>query len=530
MTRLLQDGLSAQAQNRPEARAVVFRQESLSYGALEAESNRLARMLRAVGCKRGDRVALLIPKCPMAIVALQAVLKADAMYVPIDPAMPAVRAGKILRKSGARLVLAAGPVQPLLQETLFQVSEPVRVGWLDDSCMEGSPLFTLGDLAGYPETRVASLNTGSDGAHILFTSGSTGEPKGVLITHDNVLHFIQWAIAYFGLTAADRKSGHPPLHFDMSTFDVHGALTAGAELHLVEPELNLIPHKLAAFIRDTELTQWFSVPAILNHMARFDVVRQDDFPTLTHLVWAGEVFPTPALMYWMRRLPHVTFTNLYGPTETTISSSYYTVPLCPQSEEQLIPIGTPCPGEELLVLDEAQKTLPPEEIGEVYIGGVGVSPGYWEDPERTKAAFLPHPDPRRVGERIYKTGDLGKLGKDDLVYYLGRADSQIKSRGYRIELGEVEAALNALGTLVEVAVVGVKSSGFEGTVIGCAYVSQRGNTITPTALRQQLRKRLPSYMLPTRWMAVKELPKNLNGKIDRKKVQQDFENQQKLQE
>src|SRR6266540_3793351 len=141
-------------------------------------------------------------------------------------------------------------------------------------------------------------------AHILFTSGSTGAPKGVQITHDNALRFIEWAIGYFGVSAEDRISGHPPLHFDLSTFDIYAALGAGAQLHLVPAELNLLPNKIADFIRRHELTQWFSAPSLLNYMARQDVVAQGDFPTLKRLLWCGEVFPTPALRYWMKRLPH----------------------------------------------------------------------------------------------------------------------------------------------------------------------------------------------------------------------------------
>src|SRR5439155_1251806 len=232
-------------------------------------------------------------------------------------------------------------------------------------------------------------NTPAHPAHILFTSGSTGTPKGVIIPHSNVIHFVEWARRYFNLGPTDRVSGHPPLHFDLSTFDVYGTFASGAQLHLVPPEINLLPTALAKFIRDAELTQWFSVPSLLSYMAKFDVVRFNDFPALRRLLWCGEVFPTPALRYWMTRLPHATFTNLYGPTETTIASSYYTVPTCPEDESEAIPIGTPCEGEELLVLSETLRPVSPGEVGNLYIRGVGLSPGYWRDPEKTRAAFVP---------------------------------------------------------------------------------------------------------------------------------------------
>src|SRR3989449_823116 len=255
---------------------------------------------------------------------------------------------------------------------------------------------------------------------------------------------------------------------------------------LVPPGLSWLPNGLAEFIRASELTQWFSVPSLLSYMAKFDVVEFNDFPTLRRLLWCGEVFPTPALRYWMARLPNVTFTNLYGPTEATIASSYYTVPRCPEDDRAAIPIGTPCEGEELLVLDEALRRVSPGEVGELYIRGVGLSPGYWRDPEKTRAVFLRNPFSSDPADRIYRTGDLARIGDDALVYFLGRADSQIKSRGYRIELGEIEAALNAVSCLQECAVVAIPTDGFEGTAICCAYVPRPGVPVTPAELRRDL--------------------------------------------
>ena len=226
----------------------------------------------------------------------------------------------------------------------------------------------------------------------------------------------------------------------------------------------------------------------------------------------------------MARLPHVTFTNLYGPTETTIASSYYTVPTCPEDDGVAIPIGTPCAGEELLVLSEKLRPVSPGEVGDLYIRGVGLSPGYWRDPEKTRAAFIPNPMSSDPADRLYRTGDLAKIGADGLVYFLGRADSQIKSRGYRIELGEIEAALNAMSFLQECAVVAIPTDGFEGTVICCAYVPRPAHSVTPAGVRKELAKVLPSPMLPSRWMAFERLPRNANGKFDRRQLQEAFVN------
>ena len=526
MKELLQAAITAQAERHSEAVAVSLGEERLTYGELEAESNRLARLLRAGGVARGDRVSLLLPKSPAAVVAILAVLKADAIYVPLDLSSPASRVATMIGACGSRWILASDPAMALLDELLRDPSFAAAhaVGWLSETSRSAerfAPQFRWDDLAAFPARACDSQNGPGDPAHILFTSGSTGTPKGVVITHGNVLAFLKWARGYFATSPSDRISWHPPLHFDLSTFDVFCTLSAGARLYPVPPELGLLPHKVAEFIRREALTQWFSVPSALNYMAKFDVVRQADFPALRRVVWCGEVLPTPTLIYWMQRLPHATFTNLYGPTETTIASSYYTVADCPVDERSEIPIGRACQGEELLVLDEALQPVGRGEVGDLHIAGVGLSPGYWRDDAKTRHVFVPKP-PGTSGERMYRTGDLAKVGADGLVYFVGRADSQIKSRGYRIELGEIEAALHSLGGLRECAVVGLASAGFEGTAIACAYVPDPDRAAAPTALRAALAKLVPSYMLPSRWLVCATLPKNPNGKIDRARLRELF--------
>ena len=524
---LLQDAVSAQAQARPDAVALVGADGArLTYGALEQQSNRLARLLADAGCRRGDRVALLMPKQPVAIVAMLGVLKADAIYVPLDPAGPAARLARMLEISACRALLAAGAVQDMLRATLAAatLAEAPAVGWLDeDAPSDPVPAFGLRELASRPATARASHNTQDDLAHILFTSGSTGLPKGVMIPHRSVLHFIRWAIPYFRIAPGERISQHPPLHFDLSTFDIYGTLSAGAELHLVPQELNLLPHKLARFMRDARLTQWFSVPSVLNLMAKFDVVAQGDFPALRRLMWCGEAIPTPTLMYLMRRLPRVRFTNLYGPTEATIASSCYTVPRCPANAREPVPIGTACDGEELLVLDANLRPVAEGDIGEIHIRGAGLSPGYWRDPVKTRSVFLPWTGGAGPEDRMYKTGDLGRKGADGLLYFLGRADAQVKSRGYRIELGEIESALDTLPDLHERAVVALQSEGFEGALICCAHVARRGRQVAAESLRKRLAALLPGYMLPQRWLRYDALPRNPNGKIDRLRLRTEFE-------
>lgn len=518
--RLLQDYVTRQAERTPEACAVAMEEECLTYGELERRTNRLARGLREIGCQPGDRVCLLIPKSITAIVAMLAVLKADCVYVPLDSNSPSARLQKIIESCDTPWLLTSASGRALAELTTQPL--PLRAGWLGDAPLPSflKPVFCEADLAGLGSEHPSTSNTDPHRtAHILFTSGSTGQPKGVVITHANVHAFLAWAVAFFQMDASDHNSGHSPLHFDLSTFDIYGTFATGAQLHLVPPAANLLPNKLAEFIRQSELTQWFSVPSALTYMAKLDAIKAEDFPSLKRLLWCGEVLPTPTLIYLMERLPHVRFTNLYGPTEATIASSYYTVPKLPEDPRARIPIGQACGGEELLVLDERLHPVPSGQIGDLYIAGQGLSPGYWQDPQKSAAAFL-QPD-GTPGKRVYRTGDLAFVGEDRLLYFVGRSDMQIKSRGNRIELGEIEAALNTLDYLSESAVVPIQTDGFEGTSICCAFATVNG--ATPSKIREGLRRLLPGYMLPSLWLQFEELPKNKNGKVDRRVLVERFE-------
>jgi amino acid adenylation domain-containing protein len=520
----LQDLVSAQAARTPEARALVLNDETVTYAQLEERANRVGRLLQAEGCGKGDRVALFVPKGIPAVVGMLGSLKAGCVYVPIDLASPPARVQRIFDACDPTAVIVAPEGFRLLSDCIGDGPRPFRVIATRSPDQAGAPLdvdAAFSDLGSFSSDHLEAETTDVDLAHLLFTSGSTGTPKGVMITHRNVVTFVDWATRYFETSAGDQISGHPPLHFDLSTFDIYGSLSRGATLHLVPAQLNLAAPKLAEWMRASRLTQWFSVPSILTYMAKFDVVKQDDFPDMQRLLWCGEVLPTPTLIYWMERLPHVSFTNLYGPTEATIASSYYRVPQVPANEREDIPLGSPCGGEALTVLDEDLSPVPVGELGEICISGVGLSPGYWRDAEKTAQAFVA--DPEDPTHRIYKTGDLGRVDENGLFRYAGRKDSQIKSRGYRIELGEIEAALNSLDCLQESAVVGVETGGFEGTMICCAYVSDEAEELSSLKLRQQLSALVPRYMLPARWQPYDRLPKNPNGKIDRRKIRETFE-------
>jgi amino acid adenylation domain-containing protein len=527
-SRLLQDYLIRSAERRPDAPVIVMGAARWTYGQLDAATSQLAHLLLHAGCRPGDRVCLMTPKTPFAILSELAALKAGLVYVPMDTASPAPRIEMILQAAEPSAILVAGSVTALLDEVVERDRSVGRViiGSLEEGSLEGGHFqttFSRSDWAAYPSDAPVVLRSAAEAAHLLFTSGSTGVPKGVVITHANAVAFVEWGVRYFGYTSEDRLSGHPPLHFDLSTFDIYGTLAAGACLFPVPGSINLLPTKLVEFIANNQLTQWFSVPSVLTYLANFDSFAPETFSSLRRVLWCGDVLPTPTLIHWMQRLPGVTFTNLYGPTEATIASSYYTVPACPASETDPIPIGVACAGEELLVLNERLEPVAAGEIGDLFIAGVGLSPGYWRDEEKTNAAFLSDSRPGRDDARIYRTGDLAYFDENGLIHFVGRADSQVKSRGYRIELGEIEAAVNALKELRECAVVGVPVGGFEGTMICCAYAPSAGEHVEPTDVRSAIAKILPAYMLPSRWMVLDELPKNQNGKIDRTRVRDSFQ-------
>ncbi len=510
---LLHERVALSARARPSARAVAMGSQELTYEQLDGMSSQLARLLIERGLEPGERVVLLQPKAPMAIVSMLATLKAGGVYVPVDISSPAVRVQKILASAEPRTVLACAQASKLADELDLASAELGSV----DGELERSA-FGPQAIEDHDADPLASLTGPGDPAHILFTSGSTGTPKGVVITHAMVSAFLDWALEYFGHLPGERISGHPPLHFDLSTFDIYGTLSCGAELHLVPPG-TLLPAQLARFIRESELTQWFSVPSTFAYMVSGDAIEPGDFPSLQRVIWCGEVLAPAVLAHWMERVPQPTYTNLYGPTEATIASSFHTVTSRPQDTSTPIPIGTPCAGEDIRVLDEQLRTVASGEIGELYIEGAGLSPGYWRDEEKTDAAFIRHPE---SGVRLYRTGDLGREDGHGVLHYVGRVDSQIKSRGYRIELGEIETALSAVDGVAECAVVAVHSDGFEGASICCAWAPRQGAGLDRLKLRAALAETLPSYMLPTQWLELESLPRNVSGKADRRALKERF--------
>jgi amino acid adenylation domain-containing protein len=514
---LVHELVSEAAGRFPDRTALVDGDRSLTYAELEASANRVANLLVECGVRRGDRVGLYLEKSLEAVVALYGVMKAGAAYVPLDPAAPTARLAVIVRNADLACLLTStskrdgwaalveGSDTPgtliALDARDDVLDVPGGVRYLDQrSIQEQAPRP--------PE--IAALGQ-ADTAYILYTSGSTGVPKGVMLSHLNALAFVEWAGDEFAVTEADRLSSHAPLHFDLSVFDLFAAARAGAAVVLVPAQLALFPLELARWLRAQEITVWYSVPSILTLLVLRGKLDEIELPALRTVLFAGEVFPTKYLVGLMELLPGARFANLFGPTETNVCT-WYEVPREPDDLPSSIPIGKPIEHVATHAVDESGVVVADGEVGELYVTGPTVMQGYWGDEERTSATLLRdwHGDAR--GFPTYRTGDLVQLDAAGDWRFLGRRDAQIKSRGYRIELGDVEAALLQHPDVVECAVVAVPDDLVTNWIK--AYVVSRGSRDGDELARFCL-ERLPRYMAPEVYEFRPELPRLSNGKVDR---------------
>lgn len=317
---MIYDWSRKQAEKNGDQIAITLYDENITFRELERESNRLAECLVRAGIKPGDRVGLLMEKTPATIVAMLGIGKAGGVYVPLDMYSPDERLLLIIQAADLHCMFVDHHANDLYHSLVCLQSDlsmmPI-VWWSESSCLcedTTAPLFCRSDLQSANEVPHQVVRDEDHPAHILFTSGSTGQPKGVVITHRNIGTFVNWAVQYFKMQQGERISCHSPFHFDLSTFDIFGAFASGSRLYLVPKEITIHPRKLSEFIDKNRLHQWFSVPSALSYLARFQSIPEGGFPHLKRILWCGEIFPLPSLQYWMRSLPNVEFTNLYGPT------------------------------------------------------------------------------------------------------------------------------------------------------------------------------------------------------------------------
>ena len=514
---LVHDLLERAAHAHPERIAVVDASRALTYGELDARSNQIAHALSTLGVMRGDRVGLYLEKSVDAIVAVYGILKSGAAYVPHDPQAPAARLAHIQRNCGIT-VLATSTSKPETWTDLAAAGSPVT-DLLDlstdaDATLELPPAIRHHSPAAIDAQSTLPLPRAQidlDLAYILYTSGSTGVPKGVKLSHLNARTFSDWAAREFALTEEDRLASHAPLHFDLSVFDLFAAAAAGAAVVLVPPRTSFFPIEIHRFIAEQAITVWYSVPSILTLLSTRGGLHPGDLPTLRTVLFAGEVFPTKFLRQLMGLLPHVRFANLYGPTETNVCT-WYDVPRPAPADDEPIPIGQAIDNVEVFALDPAGRRVETGSVGELYVRGSTVTHGYWADPTRTAEVLGPNPLEPELRDPVYRTGDLVRFDERGMIHYLGRRDNQIKSRGYRIELGEIETSLYAHPGVVECAVVAIPDDVFSNRIK--AFVVARDGA-QESELARFLGERLPRYMIPDLWEIRDELPRTSTGKVDR---------------
>jgi len=506
--------LEKSADEHPERTAVVDRERSVTYRELDSGANRVAQMLRSNGVEPGDRVGIYLDKSMEAVIGIYGVLKAGGVYVPLDARAPVARVAYIASDCGIEVLISSSKQHQQTSE-LANLGAPLRtiVNMAREAAAGTIPSV---DVLNFSTSEDSDrLNLGGDEndlAYILYTSGSTGQPKGVMLSHLNGLAFVRWGIAELGVRPEDRLSSHAPFHFDLSIFDLFAAAGTGASVMLVPSSTSVFPVEVARFIRDQEITVWYSVPSILSLLVQHGTLEEGDLPNLRCIVFAGEVFPNKFLAQLMKTLPHVSFHNWYGPTETNVCTAY-PVDTVPDALGADIPIGKAITGVGTLVVNEDGSPTAKGEEGELLVRGPTVMRGYWGDAAKTASRLLD--DAKNPGAKLYKTGDLVVEESDGNYRFRGRRDHQIKSRGYRIELGEIETALNAHPDVVECVVVAIPDDLISNRIE--AFVVVRGEQ-NSGQLIAWCAGRVPRYMIPEAFRFADVLPKTSTGKIDRQAV------------
>ena len=495
----LDQAFGQQAKQTPDQLAVKAPNESLSYAQLDALGNRFANSFRAAGVAAGDRVGIHLPRSGRGIAAMLGALRMGVVYVPLDPGSPPSRMQLIARDCGLRAVVIAP--QLLTSWLAAGVHEPVQDFFLSAEGSVANPPSAIrvhswseleGASAAEPPHRDNALD---DLAYMLYTSGSTGVPKGVMLSHRNALAFVEWAADAIGLHAQDRVASVAPFHFDLSVFDIWSTLSRGASLVIVDEVTVVNGKRMLDLIHKEQLSAWYSVPSALMLMLETGGLAERGAPSLRAVYFAGEVFPIKHLRLTMQAIPQAKFWNLFGPTETNVCTAYE-LPQPPAAEDTAIPIGHASCNDTARIVDEHGKDVPDGEVGELWIEGPTVMLGYWDGGKRTPAK---HP---------YPTGDMVSRRPDGEIMYHGRRDHMVKIHGYRVELGEVEAALHA-HTSVKEAI----AFAHDQKLVVVATVNDPNVSVLD--IKKHCAERLPRYMIPGDVRLVAELPRTSSGKIDR---------------
>ncbi len=512
--------LEDSAERLPDKTAVVDKDRSMTYGELNARANQVAHLLHSLGVRHGDRVGIYMRKSLESVIGIYGAMKAGAAYVPLDPSAPTHRIAYIAGNCGIRVIVTGREKRRAWKEVKHEGAQDLAhllVLNVEEIATEipGVAVHTAAALETLPASNPALRTVQQDLAYILYTSGSTGDPKGVMLSHLACRSFVEWAGDEYGVVESDVLSGHAPLHFDLSTFDLYAAARTGATLVLVPPTLSVFPVEIAKFIDEHQITVWYSVPSILTMLVEHANLDVGALPSIRELLFAGEVFPTKYLSRLMKLMPHARFSNLYGPTETNVCTAY-TVPEPPPEDGPTISIGKAIGNVETFVVDEQGNEVEPGQVGELLVRGPTLLRGYWGDVERTKQRLVRDPRDPEFGDPVYHTGDLVEEMPDGNYRFLGRRDHQIKHRGYRIELGDIETAINAHPDVVECAVVPVPDEFVSNRIK--AFVAVKAE-IQETDMVNHCSGLVQKYMIPETFHFRDSLPKTSRGKIDRTGLQ-----------
>lgn len=476
--------------------------DQLTYSELDELTNQAARYLAARGLTRGDRIAFQFDKCVTAYVLMLGALKAGVAYVALDPRSPEVRTAAILDQCTPSLYF----------------TDEAREPWGDADLIACDPAARMPEFCRGFEPDPLPDGHGADGstpAYVMFTSGSTGTPKGAVISHDNLLHFVSWCRAAYGFTPDDVHTNLNPLHFDNSVFDVYSTLCTGGTLVPFDLSTTQNPAALTARLREMRCTTWFSVPSLLMFLQLTKQATRENLGGLRRIIFGGEGYPKAKLKALLDVVGDATeLHNVYGPTECTcICSTYHVTDADLDDLDGYPPLGELASNFSSVLLDEEDRPADDGASGELCLGGPCVGLGYFARPDLTSRVFVQNPLQSAYREIVYRTGDLVRRDPGDgKLYFVGRRDLQIKHMGYRIELEEIQHALATHPQVAEVVVLHRR----EGEVSELVAVVATDGPLEAEDVRKHAAERLPAYMRPGRVHVVAEMPKNANGKTDRR--------------
>lgn len=487
--------------------ALRYPDQQHSYLVLSQWVDSLTALLLSNGIRRGNLIAIGNNKHPLSYALMLAALRLGVPYVNIDVASPQARNSRIMEVSGATHLFYDDPQYDTGMRALSGECG-CKLNLLDFDALSK---VTVTDRDA--QIRLAQAVDGATIAYVMFTSGSTGMPKGVAVTHDNVLHFIAWGQQCFGIGEQDNFANLSPMYFDNSVFDFYVALFSGASLSPVHRTIMAKPYDLVAHVGKMECTTWFSVPSLLIYLMATKAMTREVLPSLHRIVFGGEGYPKIELKKLFDMFSgQANLVNVYGPTECTcICSAYPLTKSDFDSLDGLPPLGQLNQNFDYRILDDNEQDA---DSGELCLIGPNVAAGYFNDLERSAASFFTLTESARFMKRMYRTGDLVRE-VSGVLHFVGRKDNQIKHMGYRIELEEIEHALNKLPGVNQAAVIYQRTNSAYGKLIGfvaCADVTD------DRSLRDALGAFVPEYMVPSRIMVRAELPKNANGKVDRQQL------------